>query len=216
VAVLGVFMLREGLSAAQLFGVATLMAGALLYFGMVELGPMGPIGLAIAGAGALANALSAVLTRALARNGAALLGGTLAYTSLSMGLGGILLLAAGVVVESPALPSAREWALVAWLAMANTAFAFTLWNHTLRTLTAVESSVLNNTMLVQIAVLAWLFLGEALTARQIAGLAAAAAGALVVQVAPRPRRTPEVRRPAAGAAPSSTADLAPVAGRDRA
>jgi drug/metabolite transporter (DMT)-like permease len=41
--------------------------------------------------------------------------------------------------------------IIGWLSVINTAFAFTLWNHTLRTLTAVESSVMNNTVLVQIA-----------------------------------------------------------------
>ena len=46
------------------------------------------------------------------------------------------------------------------VAVVNTAFAFTVWNHTLRTLTAVESSVMNNTMLIQVAVLAWLILDE--------------------------------------------------------
>ncbi|MDO9489806.1 MAG: EamA family transporter, partial [Sphingomonadaceae bacterium] len=65
------------------------------------------------------------------------------------------------------------------------AFAFTLWNHTQRTLGATESSLINNTMLVQIAILAWLFLGERPTLLQLAGLAVAAAGILIVQL---PRR----------------------------
>jgi drug/metabolite transporter (DMT)-like permease len=69
--------------------------------------------------------------------------------------------------------------------LVNTAFAFTLWNHTLKVLTAVESSVLNNTMLVQIALLAWLFLDESLDARQLAGLALATAGVLLVQLTAR-------------------------------
>lgn len=47
----------------------------------------------------------------------------------------------------------------------NTAFAFTSWNATLRRLSAMESSVVNTTMLIQIAVLAWVFLGESLGAR---------------------------------------------------
>ncbi|MCZ2112400.1 MAG: EamA family transporter [Anaerolineae bacterium] len=62
------------------------------------------------------------------------------------------------------------------------AFAFTLWNHSLRTPTAVESSVINNTMLPQIAILAWVFLGEPLNARQIAGLALVTVGTLIVQL----------------------------------
>ena len=68
--------------------------------------------------------------------------------------------------------------IVIWLAVVNTAFAFTLWNHTLRTLSAVESSIINNTMLVQIALLAWAFLGEPLTERQIAGMIVAGLGTL--------------------------------------
>jgi len=46
----------------------------------------------------------------------------------------------------------------------------------------VESSIIGNLMLPQIAVLAWVFLGEALTPRQIAGLALVGVGTLVVQV----------------------------------
>jgi len=65
----------------------------------------------------------------------------------------------------------------------NTAFAFTVWNHTLRTLSASESSVINNTMLVFIAVLAWVFLDEPLTWQASLGLALAAGGILIVQCA---------------------------------
>jgi drug/metabolite transporter (DMT)-like permease len=52
----------------------------------------------------------------------------------------------------------------------------------LRTLTAMESSIINNTMLIQIAVLAWVFLGESLGLQQIAGLSLAAVGTLIVQL----------------------------------
>ena len=82
----------------------------------------------------------------------------------------------------------RQTLVVGWLAVVNTAFAFTLWNHTLQTLTAVESSVVNNTMTIQIAVLAVLFLGERLDAVQLVGLLLAASGAALVQVAPFLRR----------------------------
>ena len=68
--------------------------------------------------------------------------------------------------------------------MVNTALAFTLWNSSLRILSATESSIINNTMLVQIAVLAWLFLGERLSWGDVVGLILAAIGALLVH---RPR-----------------------------
>jgi len=64
----------------------------------------------------------------------------------------------------------------------------------------VESSVINNTMLIQIAVLAWVFLGEGLNGRAIAGLALAGAGTLIVQVR-RARARAESPAPAPAAAP---------------
>jgi drug/metabolite transporter (DMT)-like permease len=77
---------------------------------------------------------------------------------------------------------ASGWGIVLWLAIVNTALAFTLWNHTLRRLTAIESSLINNTMLVQIAILAWLFLGEPIGAREALGLLLAVLGVLLVQL----------------------------------
>jgi drug/metabolite transporter (DMT)-like permease len=164
------------------------VAGAGLYFGPLDLGPMGPLGLAIAGVGVVANAISAVLGRSLARDALAAVGGVIALTAVSMLVGAMVLLVVGLALEGlPSLPL-EAWLIIGWLALVNTAFAFALWNHTLRTLTAVESSVLNNLMLIQIAVLAWVFLGEALDARQLAGLAIAFAGIAAVQVyAPRAR-----------------------------
>ena len=43
---------------------------------------------------------------------------------------------------------------------------------------------MNNTMLVQIALLAWIFLGEALNGRQLLGIGLAVAGIAIVQVGP--------------------------------
>jgi drug/metabolite transporter (DMT)-like permease len=74
------------------------------------------------------------------------------------------------------------WATILWLAIVNTAVAFTLWNHTQRRLTAIESSLINNTMLVQIAILAWIFLGEPIGAREGAGLVLAVLGVVLVQL----------------------------------
>jgi drug/metabolite transporter (DMT)-like permease len=70
------------------------------------------------------------------------------------------------------------WAIILWLAVANTALALALWNGTLRTLSAMESSLINNTMLFQITLLAWVFPGERLTGRQALGTVLAALGAL--------------------------------------
>jgi drug/metabolite transporter (DMT)-like permease len=49
----------------------------------------------------------------------------------------------------------------------------------------MESSVINNTMLFQIAVLAWVFLGEKLGWQEVLGIILAALGTLAVQMRAR-------------------------------
>ena len=65
-----------------------------------------------------------------------------------------------------------------------------------RTLSAMESSIINNTMLIQIALLAWLFLGETPTWRMVLGMVLAGLGTFIVEVR-RQRRRPRPGRPAA-------------------
>ena len=46
----------------------------------------------------------------------------------------------------------------------------------------MESSIINGTMLIQIAVLAWIFLGEEISVKEGLGMMIAALGALLVQL----------------------------------
>lgn len=172
----------------QAGGIGLLTVGAILYFGPFELAPGAVGGLIAAGVCVAAAAMSSHLGRGLARDAIERLGGPIGLTSASMAVGAAVLLGVGVSLEGWPRLNATGWLIVGWLAVANTAFAFTLWNHTLRTLTAVESSVVNNTMTIQIAVLAIVFLGERLGPLQFVGLSLAAAGAAVVQLAPAWRR----------------------------
>jgi drug/metabolite transporter (DMT)-like permease len=95
-----------------------------------------------------------------------------------MGVGALVLLISGLVLQGLPPISLQSWAIIVWLALVNTAFAFTLWNKTLRTLPAMESSMINNTMLVQIALLAWIFLGDTITPLEVVGLGLATIGVL--------------------------------------
>jgi drug/metabolite transporter (DMT)-like permease len=178
VALLGIVLLAETLTRAQWGGIALYLSGALLYFYPVAI-PAGQIvGVGIALLGVLSNAFSATLGRDV--NRAALLP-ALGVTAVTMGIGAPVMLIGGIAVQGLPNLSLQSVAIIGWLAVVNTAFAFTLWNHTQRTLPAIESSIINNTMLIQIAILAWIFLGEALDWREIAGLALAGAGTLIVQ-----------------------------------
>ncbi|MDX1687278.1 MAG: DMT family transporter [Candidatus Promineifilaceae bacterium] len=179
VAVLGILTLGERLIGRQWAGIGLFLLGALLYFGGEALPAGQALGLAIGVVGLLTNAVSAVLGRAV--NATRRLE-PLTVTLVSMGVGSAALLGTGVATQGLPAVSLKGWLIIGWLAAVNTAFAFTLWNRTLRELPAVESSIINNTMLIQIAVLAWVFLGERPGGREMAGLALAAVGALLVQL----------------------------------
>lgn len=179
IAFLGMLFLRERLRGPQWLGVAISITGALIYFG--RLGQASPLGLGIGALGVLATSVGAIQGRAFNRKTQL---SALAVTAISIGVGAALLLALGLYFEAWPQLSGREWLIIGWLAAVNTAFAFMLWNQTQRTLQAAESGVINNTMLIQIAILGWIFLGERISAVQAAGLLLAAAGTLLVQWRP--------------------------------
>jgi drug/metabolite transporter (DMT)-like permease len=152
-------------------------AGAWLYFAGFP-GATG-IGMAAAVVALAANVVSALLGRRINRPGDV---SPVVVTAISMAVGAAILMVAGLVVEGPPAVSARAWLIIGWLATVNTAWAFTLWNLSLRRLTAVESAGINNTMLIQIALLAWLFLDERLGAVELAGIALVTLGVLLAQM----------------------------------
>ncbi len=179
IALMGRAFLRERLNRVQWGGVALSLVGAFIYLYPVSFPAAQFTGVIAVLVGMLANSTASVMGRYVNR-GAVL--PPVVVTVISMGIGSLLMLAAGLLAEGWPSLSGQSWLLVAVLAVVNTAFAFTLWNLTLQTLPAAESSIINNTMLVQIALLAWLFLGETLTGRAVMGLLLAAAGTLLVQL----------------------------------
>jgi drug/metabolite transporter (DMT)-like permease len=185
VALLSFFVLQERLTSMQWIGVIISVIGAIVYFYPTHFPASEITGIAIMIVGILANAISSVMGRKVNRDGPR---DSITVTSVSMSAGAILLLIGGITFQGMPSLSATNWGFILWLAVVNTALAFTLWNRSLQTLTAVESSVINNTMLIQIPILAWVFLGEALTTQKIIGMIIAGAGTLIVQM--RPSRPP--------------------------
>lgn len=179
VALLGASFLGERLTRRQWVGLCCFLLGAAIYFLPLR-APLQVIGLAVAAVGLLANSSASLLGRAVNRRGDL---HPLLVTVVSMGVGSLLLLVVGFIVEGVPQLDLSGWGIVLWLAIVNTALAFTVWNHTLRSLSAIESNLINNTMLIQIAILAWLFLGETISAREGAGLILAVLGVVLVQLA---------------------------------
>jgi drug/metabolite transporter (DMT)-like permease len=179
VALLGIVLLAEYPTRIQWIGVALYLMGVVIYFYPVEIPTRQMIGLIIVLTGVVSNSLSTVMGRDVNRSGTI---APLAVTVVTMGIGSITMLIAGIAIQGLPSLGIQSWAIIAWLAVVNTAFAFTLWNHTQRTLSAIETSLINNTMLIQIALLAWIVLGEDLTGREVVGLVIAGIGTVIVQI----------------------------------
>ena len=179
VVVLGIWTLGELPTKAQWIGTVVFLAGVSIFFYPPVFPHEQTIGIIIVLAGVFANAVSSILGRNLNR------GKTIpptVITVISMGIGGLTLLVVGLATQGLPSLSLSNWGIIVWLAVVNSAFAFTLWNHTLRTLSAMESSIINNTMMIQIPILAWIFLDEDPSALEIIGMVLAGVGSLIVQL----------------------------------
>jgi drug/metabolite transporter (DMT)-like permease len=162
---------------------SNLLVGAVLV-------PVGAAAYLSAGLGATLTGMTAAAVALGANVTASLLGRSvnradhtspLVTTSVSMTIGAVVLLGVGFGADGFVALSLRAMAIIVWLAVVNTAVAFTLWNHSLRHLGAGESAVINNTMLLQIAVLGWIFLDEAPTPVQWLGMLVVSAGIAIAQ-----------------------------------
>jgi drug/metabolite transporter (DMT)-like permease len=179
VAIMGIFLINEKPSILQWTGAILFIFGIITYFFPISLIGSQSIGLIIMFIGVLANAASAVIGRDVNRNKNI---SPIVVTFISMGIGAVVLLIIGITMSGFPVISLKTWLFIIWLAAINTAFAFTLWNLTLRSLTAMESSIINGTMLIQIAILAWYFLGENISFQEGFGMIIAGVGAVLVQI----------------------------------
>ena len=186
VAIISSMARMEPPSAIQWGGIALAAIGALIYFLPVMLPAAQVTGLIIGLVCVMANSWSAIMGRKVNRDSGL---SPLLVTTISMGVGGMLLLGVGSVTQGFGNLDLKQWMIIAWMAVINTALAFTLWNRILKSLTAIESSVINGTMMPQIAILAWLFLQEPLSAKQIIGIVIVGIGSLVTQLRGFPRRS---------------------------
>ena len=175
---MGVFALGERPAKAQLVGMGLVLVGAYLFFNDPMSGSS-PVGILITLFSGLGWAAYMVYSRyTFVREEFDLLG----LTAFSMGAGTLILVAAALVFEGVSSVPPSGWGIIAWLGVVNTALAFFLWNHALQRLEAFETSILQNTMLIQIAVLSWVFLGERLTGMKLVAMAMVFLGVLTVQL----------------------------------
>jgi drug/metabolite transporter (DMT)-like permease len=178
VLLLGVSFLGETPTVIQFAGMIIALMGAYVYF-LTPI-PVGEIlGVLVVLVSGLGWAAYMIVVRGFQRVGRI---GTFRLTAITMGFGTTILLTSALVFERLPTVKLSGLVIIVWLSLVNTAFAFYLWNRTLRDLKAYELSMLQNTMLVQIALLASVFLDEKLTANEALGIILVLIGVTLVQI----------------------------------
>jgi drug/metabolite transporter (DMT)-like permease len=179
VAFTAMVFLRENPTWLQWTGIALNLTGILIYFYPGAFSGGQWLGLLFSFVSLAANIGGAILSRKVNRTARH---SPIMITIVSMGIGSTLMLASGLITQGIPIISLKSWGIIILLAVVNTAFCFTVWNYILQTLSATESSIINSTMLVQIAILAWIFLGEHHNGQEIFGMVLSIIGVAIVQL----------------------------------
>ncbi|MCK4844860.1 MAG: EamA family transporter [Candidatus Heimdallarchaeota archaeon] len=180
--ILGILLIKERPNALQLFFILLALAGTLVYFIPlmdINYSTTTLIGLLVVGFGVVTNSVSAILGRRINKSQTV---SPLIVTAISMLIGSIVLLITGLIIEGIPTISITAIVYILLLSIVNTAIAFTLWNRAMQKLRALEITIINNTMLIQITFLAVIFLGERPKPLEWVGLAILGISALLVQI----------------------------------
>lgn len=178
VLILGLIFLKEKPSKIQYIGFPLAFLGAYTYF-QESLAFTNPLGILVICLSGLAWASYMVLVRYLQRTKKV---NSMGLTMISMGLGALGLLIISFFLEGFQPISSKGWLIIIWLSTINTAFAFYMWNHILKSIPAYRLSILQNTMLVQIGLLSVFFLDEVITVNMILGILLVLSGVILVQM----------------------------------
>jgi drug/metabolite transporter (DMT)-like permease len=178
VLMLGMGFLGEGASVLQLGGLALALAGAWAFFSERVAWEGQWLGILIVVVSGIGWAVYLISVRLLHRTGYV---GSLRLTTSTMGVGVVGMAVLTALSGQYAALTTNGVLIIVWLATANTALAFFMWNLALKVIPAYELTVLQNVMLVEIAFFAFVFLQETITPIMITGMALVLAGVFVVQ-----------------------------------
>jgi drug/metabolite transporter (DMT)-like permease len=179
IALLGSLILKEIVNNRQYLGMGVLLVGALVFFLPLQSYNMSIPGLIASFVTLFSNVINSVLGRKVLKEGRY---PVLVLTGVGMGMGSCIMMVVSRAWEWIPRLSPHMWVILIFLACVNTALAFILWNTSLTRLTAFEANIINNTMLVQIAILSWIFLGDAISWKMAAGMALVLGGAVLVNM----------------------------------
>ncbi len=155
-----IFTIREIPSKFDLIFFSLTLIGIFFYYLPQDILASSILGLVIAVIGVLTNALSSILGRKINRETPLQ---PIIITGTSMSIGALFLVFFAFIFEGLAfLNTITPLAIIAiiWLAVVNTALAFTLWNKAMKHIRAMDMTLINSTMLPQIVFLSIIFLEE--------------------------------------------------------
>jgi len=178
VLILSVGLLGEGTSLTQLAGVGLALVGAWAFFSQQAALRGNVFGILVVIVSGLGWACYVVVARVLQRSGRM---GSLRLTTTTMGIGVAGMVVLTLVSGQYAPLTLSGILIIVWLATANTALAFFMWNWSLRSIPAYELTVFQDLMLVEIAIFAFIFLQETITPFMVGGMALVLVGVLIVQ-----------------------------------
>jgi drug/metabolite transporter (DMT)-like permease len=179
-------VLREPTSQWEWAGVALVIAGIYIFYpALTEVaGSTGPtsreaVGIALAAGAAVGIGASNLIQRQVMRSGAV---ASLDATLGPMAVGSAALLAYALAVETVPDLTASQMMLILVLGIVNTALAFTMWHEAMRTLKALHAGIIASAQIIEVPIIAWMFLGERLTAPRLIGSVVVLTGILAVHI----------------------------------
>lgn len=172
--------LRENQRPGDFFRFLLLMTGIALYYMPWGSTAVSVLGLMWMGLSSVGYAVHMTLNRRLMAGHRA---DARTLTGIPMLVGGAALLVAALPAEGWPVLDWKLALILLYLAGVSGALGFWLWTRSQAELTALESSSLNNLMLVEIALMDWLAFGRAFSVLQLAAIALVFGAILSIQTA---------------------------------
>jgi drug/metabolite transporter (DMT)-like permease len=178
---LDIIWLREVKSRGIFIGVFGLIVGIILYYYPWHFETGALIGIGLVLLSSIGYSINLMANRYFISNGMAQAKHLVLRPML---IGALFMVFVGLLQAGIPTISLKLWILLLWLGIINGALAFYLWTWIQKTLRAYESSVLNNLVLVQVAVLDVIVLNQSLSILQIIALILLLASVCYVSLEP--------------------------------
>lgn len=181
-------LMKERPNMIQSIGIGVVFIGIFLYYlKEIVLLKWETVGIIITLMSSISWALYIILTRYhLITNTPVLYsekGYILKLTMYSMIMGTVLLTPFSIGFYSNLIQykiSMNVLVILLWLGVVNTAFAYTIWNHSLKYLKAFQASIIQSMILIEVLILSLIFLNETVNVLKLSGILILTGGVILV------------------------------------